>query len=143
MSMFHRVPAAVAAAFLLVLTGGPAASESELPRFGISSLSGTYLAGRHAGRERDMEAAAAYFGRALARDPDNPVLIERTFIHELSVGNMARAEELAESVLDVSSEHRMARVVLGLRAARDNRHQEARDHFEAAAFTPRRTASRM
>ena len=136
MSMFHRVPSAVVAAFLLVLTGGPAASESELPSFGISSLSGTYLAGRHAGRERDMEAAAAYFGRALARDPDNPVLIERTFIHELSVGNMARAEELAEAVLDVSSEHRMARVVLGLRAARDNRHQEARDHFEAAAFTP-------
>jgi tetratricopeptide (TPR) repeat protein len=136
MPRFHRVPSAVLAAVLLVLTGEPAASESELPSFGISSLSGTYLAGRHAGRERDMEAAAAFFSRALARDPDNPVLIERTFIHELSVGNMTRAEELAESVLDVSSDHRMARVVLALRAARDNRHEAARDHLAKAAFTP-------
>ena len=136
MPRFDRVPSAVLAALLLALTGGPAVSETELPSFGISSLSGTYLAGRHAGRQRDMEAAAAYFGRALARDPGNPVLIERSFIHELSVGNLERAEELAQSVLDVSSDHRMARVVLGIRAARDNRHEAARDHFAEAAFTP-------
>jgi tetratricopeptide (TPR) repeat protein len=134
MPRFHRV--AVLAAFLFVLTGQTEASESRLFNFGVSSLSGTYLAGRHAGRERDMESAAAYFNRALERDPGNPVLIERTFVHELSVGNMARAEELARSVLDISSDHRMSRVVLGLRAARDNRHQEARDHFAKAAFTP-------
>lgn len=132
----YRVPSAFFAACLLALTGEPAAAESELPNFGMSSLSGTYLAGRHAGRERDMEAAAAYFGRALARDPENPVLIERAFIHELSVGNMDRAEELAESVVDVSSEHRMGRIVLGLRAARDDRHEAAREHFSEAAFTP-------
>jgi tetratricopeptide (TPR) repeat protein len=131
-----RVASAVIGACLLALAGEPAAAESELPSFGMSSLSGTYLAGRHAGRERDMEAAAAYFGRALARDPKNPLLIERAFIHELSVGNMARAEELAESVIDASSEHRMGRLVLGLRAARDGRHEAARGHFAEAAFTP-------
>ena len=132
----YRVSSAALAAVVLVLTGEPAAAESELPNFGMSSLSGTYLAGRHAGRERDMEAAAAYFGRALARDPENPVLIERAFIHELSVGNMDRAEELAGSVIDVSSEHRMGLIVLGLRAAREARHEDAREHFSAAAFTP-------
>jgi tetratricopeptide (TPR) repeat protein len=131
-----RAPSSVLAAVVLVLTGAPAAAESQLPSFGMSSLSGTYLAGRHAGRERDMEAAAAYFGRALVRDPGNPVLIERAFIHELSLGNMARAEELAESVLDFSSEHRMSRIVLGLGAARENRHEAAREHFAEAAFTP-------
>ena len=136
MPRVHRVASAVVAAIVFTLTVEPGAAEGELPRFGISSLSGTYLAGRHAGRERDMEAAAAYFGRALARDPGNPVLIERSFIHELSVGNMARAEELAQSVLDVSTDHRMARIVLGLRAARDNRHEAAREHFAEAAFTP-------
>ncbi|MFW6076189.1 MAG: tetratricopeptide repeat protein [Hyphomicrobiales bacterium] len=136
MPRFNRLPSVVLAAFLLALTGEPAVSESNIPGFGMSSLSGTYLAGRHAGRERDMEAAAAYFGRALARDPDNPVLIERAFIHELSVGNMDRAEELAESVLDVNAEHRVGRIVLGLSAARDNRHEAAREHFASAAFTP-------
>ena len=30
----------------------------------------------------------------------------------------------------------MGRIVLGLRAARDNRHEEAREHFAGAAFTP-------
>ena len=136
MPSVHRVPSAALAAFLLILTGEPAAAEAEPPSFGVSSLSGTYLAGRHAGQERDMEAAAAYFGRALARDPKNPVLIERSFVHELSIGNMHRAEELAQSVIEASSDHRMARVVLGLRAAVDKRHQEARDHFAKAAFTP-------
>jgi tetratricopeptide (TPR) repeat protein len=136
MPSVHRVSRAALAVLMLVLTGGPAAAEVELPSFGVSSLSGTYLAGRHAGRERDMEAAAAYFARALARDPENPVLIERSFIHELSIGNMNRAEELAESVLETSPDHRMARIVLGLRAALDKRHKEARDHFAKAAFTP-------
>jgi tetratricopeptide (TPR) repeat protein len=136
MPRLHRVPSAVLAVLSLALSAAPAVSESELPSFGISSLSGTYLAGRHAGRERDMEAAAAYFGRALARDPENPVLIERSFVHELSVGNLERAEELAEQVLEVSSDHRMGRVVLGLSAVREGRYEAAREHFAAAAFTP-------
>jgi len=83
-----------------------------------------------------MEAAAAYFGRALARDPENPVLIERSFIHELSVGNLDRAEELAQSVLEVSTDHRMGRIVLGLAAVREGRHDAGREHFAEAAFTP-------
>jgi tetratricopeptide (TPR) repeat protein len=136
MPRFHHLPSAVIAAFLLALPGEAAASQSSFPGFGMSSLSGTYLAGRHAGRERDMEAAAAYYGRALARDPGNPLLIERAFIHELSVGNMDRAEELAESVLDINAEHRVGRVVLGIRAVRDNRYEAAREHFAQAAFTP-------
>jgi tetratricopeptide (TPR) repeat protein len=136
MPRFDKVFCAVLVAFLFVLTSHAEASEHRLFNFGASSLSGTYLAGRHAGRERDMESAAAYFSRALERDPQNPVLMERTFVHELSVGNMTRAEELAQSVIEISTDHRMARIVLGLRGVRKNRHEEARTHFAEAAFTP-------
>jgi tetratricopeptide (TPR) repeat protein len=111
------------------------APQGRLFNFNVSSLSGTYLAGRHAGRERDMESAATYFSRALERDPGSPLLIERTFIHKLSAGNMARAEELAGSVVDISPEHRIARFVLALAATGDGRHEEAREHLAEAAFT--------
>jgi tetratricopeptide (TPR) repeat protein len=136
MPRFHRVPCAALVAFLFVVSSESEASEHRLFNFGASSLSGTYLAGRHAGRKRDMETAAVYFSRALERDPGNPVLMERAFVHELSVGHVARAEELAESVIEVSADHRMARIVLGIRAVRGNRHEEARAHFAEAAFTP-------
>ena len=48
--------------------------------FDESSLSGSYLAGRFAGRLRDMDVAARYFQQALDDDPNNPVLIERVFV---------------------------------------------------------------
>jgi tetratricopeptide (TPR) repeat protein len=100
------------------------------------SLSGNYLAGRFAGKEKDMSAAAKFFGRALNDDPNNPVLIERAFVLYLSAGDMANAEEFATRVLSFNSQHRMARVVLGLRDMRFKRYASARAHFAKAAYTP-------
>ncbi len=80
-----------------------------------SSLSGSYLAGRFAGKQRDMDAAGQYFQQALRDDPNNAVLIERVFVFDLSEGKIASAEDYAERVLSFNSQHRMARFVLGLR----------------------------
>jgi tetratricopeptide (TPR) repeat protein len=101
-----------------------------------SSLSGNYLAGRFAGKEKDIPAAAKFFGRALNDDPSNPVLIERAFVLHVSAGEMADAEEFATRVLSFNSQHRMARIVLGLRDMRFKRHAAARQHFAKAAYTP-------
>jgi tetratricopeptide (TPR) repeat protein len=101
-----------------------------------NSLSGNYLAGRFAGKEKDLDAAAKFFGRALNDDPNNPVLIERAFVLYLSAGDMANAEEFATRVLSFNSQHRMARIVLGLRDMRFRRYPEARMHFAKAAYTP-------
>lgn len=131
-----RIAPATLALLLAALTSGAAVAESQPFDFAATSLSGNYLAGRYAGKLRDMDHAAHFFSRALDRDPDNPVLIEQAFIHELSAGNLARAEELAESVMAISPEHRMSRIVLGIRATREGRHGEARQHFAKAAFTP-------
>lgn len=112
------------------------ASAMETIEFGPDSLSGDYLAGRYAGKLRDMDVAAKYYNRALADDPGNPILIERTFILTLSAGEVAKAEEYAEQVLAFNSQHRMARVTLGLREARRDNFAAAREHFRNAAYTP-------
>ncbi len=101
-----------------------------------SSLSGSYLAGRFAGKQRDMDAAGQYFQQALRDDPNNAVLIERVFIFDLSEGKIASAEDYAERVLSFNSQHRMARFVLGLRDVRLKRYQRARENFKKAAYTP-------
>jgi tetratricopeptide (TPR) repeat protein len=104
--------------------------------FGLDSLSGDYLSGRFAGKLKDMDVAAGYYNRALNEDPDNPVLIERAFVLDLSAGNISNAEEFAVRVLGFNSQHRMARLTLGLRDARNGRFKDAREHFKKSAYTP-------
>ena len=48
------------------------------------SSSGSYLAARHAGVQRDAGAAAAYYRAALRTDPKNSELLERAFLSVLA-----------------------------------------------------------
>jgi tetratricopeptide (TPR) repeat protein len=103
---------------------------------GSVSWSGTYLAGRTAGRLRDIDAASVYVADALEHDPGNIVLIERLFILELSAGDLPAAEALAARVITFNSEHRMARLVLGMRDMKAGKFGDARAHFAESAYTP-------
>ncbi|MBM3519779.1 MAG: hypothetical protein FJX63_03250, partial [Alphaproteobacteria bacterium] len=100
------------------------------------SLSGTYLAGRSASKLRDNDLAADYLRQALELDSANPVLIERLFLLELAEGELTAAIELARKVLAFNSQHRMARIVIGLGEFRERRYPAARRDFAAAAYTP-------
>lgn len=113
-------------------------AQAGTPNFGFDdiSLSGNYLAGRFAGKSRDMDAAAKYFGQALRDDPNNPVLIERAFFLALSAGKVRDAEGFASQVLSFNSQHRLARIVLGLRDLRLKRYKSARENFAKSAYTP-------
>jgi tetratricopeptide (TPR) repeat protein len=122
-------------ALLLACAGTPAQAGYEYLDEG-ASLSGSYLAGRYAGKLRDMDLAARYFEQALRDDPNNSVLIERVFVFALSEGNISAAEEYAIRVLSFNSQHRMARIVLGLRDLRFRRYPEARENFRKSAYTP-------
>lgn len=133
-SLIRMLPA-FAAAGLLFATLPAQAGYEELDIEG-SSLSGSYLAGRFAGKQRDMDAAGQYFQQALRDDPNNAVLIERVFVFDLSEGKIASAEDYAERVLSFNSQHRMARFVLGLRDVRLKRFVRARENFKKAAYTP-------
>ena len=125
---------ASAAALIMLVAAAPAHAEFSIDE--VTSLSGNYLAGRSAGKERDNEIAADYLSKALIEDPDNPVLIEKLFLLEVSSGNLPDAEELAVKVLSFNSQHRMARIVLGLRDFKVRHYGDARKNFAEASYTP-------
>ncbi len=101
-----------------------------------TSLSGNFLAGRVAADARDSELATQFFTDALKQDPGNAQLTERLFQIEVASGQMAEAEKQAEEVLASNSQHRLARIVLGLKALREKKLDAAREHFTEAAYTP-------
>jgi tetratricopeptide (TPR) repeat protein len=101
-----------------------------------ASLAGNFLAGQSAFSSRDSDAAGNFLDAALKQDPANPALIERLFQVRLGGGELSEAETLAEKVLEFNSQHRMARLVLGLKEFRSRRYEAARAHFQEAAYTP-------
>ncbi len=130
----QKITLSLSAALLMLAAATP--SQAEFSSTDGFSLSGSYLAGRSAGKERDNAIAADYLSKALLADPDNPVLIEKLFLLEVSAGNITDAEELAIKVLGVNSQQRMARIVLGLRDFRNRHYTQARKNFFEAAYTP-------
>ena len=130
-----------AALTLLIGTGVPAVLATSSATAGSQgvpgqtfaiSLSGNYLAGRFAGRQRETEAAAAYYAKALGEDPDNAFILERSFLLEVSSGHIEQAARLAEKLIKHDSGHRIAHLVLGLRHFQFGRYKRARQNFDSA-----------
>ena len=120
--------AAVAAVAALAITW-PAmlSARAEAPsNFSRISPSGSYLAARHAGGERDAAAAASYYRAALRGDPRNNELLGRTFLAVLANGEVDEAVKLAERVLQIDKTDRIARLVLGVRAIKQKQYPIAR-----------------
>ncbi|MCP5081446.1 MAG: tetratricopeptide repeat protein [Alphaproteobacteria bacterium] len=116
----------------MCLLTAPAVAQSS----GSDSLSGAYLAGIHAGKARDTDAAATYISRALQRDPDDPELIARAFMLELGRGDLKKATRLARRVVANEKRHRVARLVLALQSFQTGKQVKAREHLEHASYTP-------
>ena len=100
------------------------------------SLLGSYLAGRVARGQNDTEAAASYYREALVRDPGNEVLIEQSFLMELTEGNWPRGEQLARELSELQPPRRMAHAFMGLVDFKAQRYAEADEHFKAASANP-------
>jgi tetratricopeptide (TPR) repeat protein len=62
------------------------------------SVSGQYLAGRHAAFDNDSTAAARFFGTALAMRPEDPVLRRRAFLTEILAGRIDSAAVLGKNL---------------------------------------------
>src|SRR5215510_14853957 len=122
--------AAVAALAALAITwpGMVSARAQAQPRESAAqtSLSGSYLAARHAGDQRDVAAAASYYRAALRGDPRNNELLGRTFLAVLANGEVDEGVRLAERVLQVDKNDRIARLVLGVRAIKQKQYPVAR-----------------
>ena len=78
------------AAFLAAAPFELAAQQTSALEFTGVTASGSYLAARHAGQQRDAASAAAYYRAALKRDPNNGELLDRAFLSFWSMATLTR-----------------------------------------------------
>ena len=133
---YGRLAAVVFAlsAFLSPTVGGAQApTAQELARV---SPSGSYLAARHAGSQRDAAAAAAYYRAALRNDPRNPELLSRAFLSFVFDGDVEEGVRLADRLLQVDRNDRTARLVIGVRAIKQKQYQLARQNLAQSVGGP-------
>jgi tetratricopeptide (TPR) repeat protein len=81
---------------------------------------GQYLAGRAAQANRDFAAAADWYEKALAADPEAPELISRTFLTEMCAGHFDRARTLAPKVLKLDPSDGVAQLVQVIERLKNN-----------------------
>ena len=71
--------------------GHPADNSAQFPNsrdLKSLTMSGSYLAARHASVERDASSAATFYRSALRTDPKNNELLDRAFISSLADGDI-------------------------------------------------------
>jgi tetratricopeptide (TPR) repeat protein len=102
-----------------------------------ASVYGNVLAARLASNVRDTATASVYWRAALRQDPRNNEILERAFVTTLADGNVDEAVPLAERLIQVDRQHRLARLTLAMRAVKTRQYQAARSHLNA---TPRAAA---
>jgi len=90
------------------------------------TVSGSYLAARHAGQMRDALAAAAYYRAALRRDPNNTELRDRAFLSLLVGGDVGEAVRFAEKIAQIDKGDRVAQLVLGVHYLVQKQYRAAR-----------------
>ncbi|BBF93767.1 tetratricopeptide repeat protein [Blastochloris tepida] len=100
------------------------------------SLSGAYLAGRLAGTLRDNAAATDYFKAALKVDSKSPEVVERAFLVMLAQGDINDAANLAERLVQLDRQHRIARLAIAVRAIKAKQYQTARAQLAQSVRTP-------
>jgi tetratricopeptide (TPR) repeat protein len=118
---------AVLAATCAITWPAMLSAQAEAPSsFSRISTSGSFLAARHAGGQKDAAAAASYYRAALRGDPRNNELLGRAFLAVLANGDVDEAVKLAERVLQIDKNDRIARLVLGVRAIKQKQYPVAR-----------------
>ena len=106
------------------------------PQLGSITASGSYLAARHAGQQRDAGAAAAYYRAALKRDPSNSELLDRAFLSFLVDGEVDEAVKFADRVVQLDKNDRVARLVLGVHALKQKQYPAARRELPQSVRGP-------
>src|SRR3978361_1098314 len=144
---FNRLAIAAAAIASLALPGQLRAQTPERPTdttapFPIGrdmkglTTAGSYLAARHASVERDASSAAAFYRSALRTDPKNNELLDRAFISSLAEGDIDEAVKLADRVLTIDKNNRVARLVVGARDLKQKKYAAAQSNINQSIRGP-------
>ncbi|MDQ0315858.1 tetratricopeptide repeat protein [Amorphus orientalis] len=96
-------------------------------RTGLRSLSGSFLAARHAGNLKDLDSAAAFYKRALAADPGNEVLLDRTVMMLVASGAIPEAVDLADDLAEADPSNQLAALTLAVSALQEGETDKARE----------------
>ncbi len=135
-SLLYRHAAVIGAVVMLSLPAARAAQAPSQQDVLSDNAAGNYLAARHAGVERDAAAAASYYLNVLKSDPHNPDLLSHAFLSVLTDGDVDQAAKLADKVLQVDHNDRIARLVLGVRALKQRQYGLARQDFSQSVHGP-------
>ncbi|MDA1098327.1 MAG: tetratricopeptide repeat protein [Proteobacteria bacterium] len=131
-----------AAALVLPLLSGCANSRSEENASATAATArtpahnsplGHYLSARLARNEQDTARAADFYKVALAADPDNQVLLQKTMVTMLAEGRVRPAIELAKRRIVHQDDAAMARLILATDAIRTGDPSTARRHLLRAS----------
>ncbi len=105
----------------LLAIAPPAEAGTEIGK----TLSGNYLAGRHAQTKRDLSAAADFLGAALNKAPESPDLVRRTFVLMIVEGRIREAETLARQLVDLKPKEAVAHLTLAVIDIKQRRYEQA------------------
>tara|TARA_A100001234_G_scaffold91570_1_gene80689 strand:+ start:2706 stop:4424 length:1719 start_codon:yes stop_codon:yes gene_type:complete len=94
-----------------------------------ASNAGNYLTGRVAYNNHDLNDATSSFRDALKKDPNENLLLRRSFIAELEAGNLDHAIKLAERALKQKKTSIFMHLVIGLRDAKEGSWDKALGNF--------------
>ena len=144
---FNRWTIAAFALTALALPGSVAAQTPDHPadnsaQFPSShdlkamTVSGSYLAARHASVERDAASAATFYRSALRVDPKNNELLDRAFISSLADGDIEEAVKLADRILTIDKTNRVARLVIGVRDLKQKKYASAQTNINQSIRGP-------
>ncbi|MFY9892598.1 MAG: tetratricopeptide repeat protein [Xanthobacteraceae bacterium] len=134
--LLSRRAAVVGAVVLWSLPSALAAQAPTPQDLMHSTATGSYLAARHAGVERDSGTAAAYYLNVLKADPRNADLLSRTFLSVLTDGDIDEAGRLADRLIQLDRTDRIARLVIGVRALKQKQYAIARQNFAQSVRGP-------
>lgn len=120
------------------------ANADKIDTSGLQSLSGSYLAARHAGNLKDLASAAAFYKRALAADPENQFLLDRTVMLLVASGALPEAVEFADDLAETDPSNQLAALTLSVNALSNGDPDAAREALvplESGSPLPELTAA--